>query len=195
MSADDERINELATSFQEGDIEGFVALVDQLQSRFYRVAYRITGDPDGALDVVQDAFVKIHDRIDSWDGSRFTSWGYRIVTNLAIDGLRRKRREQKAWEGRAAETDEYGEDTAGETIVAEERRALVDQVKAAIEELPPGQRAVVALRHYESFSLKEIAEVRGCALGTVKSTLHQAFRNLRRTLGSDLLTRVAEGAA
>ena len=191
----DERINQLASAFQDGDVEAFVALVDQLQTRFYRVAYRITGDPDGALDVVQDAFVKIHDRIDSWDGSRFVSWGYRIVTNLAIDGLRRKRREQRAWEGRAAETEELGEDTTNETLVAEERRALVDQVKAAIEELPPGQRAVVALRHYESFSLKEIAEVRGCALGTVKSTLHQAFRNLRRSLGSELLAQVAEGAA
>lgn len=190
-----ERINELATAFQDGDVDSFVVLVDELQSRFYRVAYRITGDPDGALDVVQDAFVKIHDRIDSWDGSRFTSWGYRIVTNLAIDGLRRKRREQKAWEGRAAETDEFGEDNTGQALIAEERQELVDQVRAAIEELPPGQRAIVALRHYESFSLKEIAEVRGCALGTVKSTLHQAFRNLRRSLGNELLARVAEGAA
>ena len=54
----------------------------------------------------------------------------------------------------------------------------------------------MALRHYEGFSLKEIAEVRGCALGTVKSTLHQAFRSLRRNLGRELLEQVAtEGAA
>ena len=63
--------------------------------------------------------------------------------------------------------------------------------KEAIELLPDGQRTVVALRHYEGFSLKEIAEVRGCALGTVKSTLHQAFRSLRKSLGAELLENVA----
>lgn len=94
QSTPEESINELATAFQEGDGEAFVQLVDLLQDRYYRVAYRILGDPDAALDVVQDAFVKIHKRIETWDGqSRFTSWSYRIVTNLAIDGLRRKKRE------------------------------------------------------------------------------------------------------
>ena len=91
MPAEDS-INETAHAFQDGDPEAFVTLVDELQDRFYRVAYRIVGEPDSALDVVQDAFVKIHGRIDSWDGrSRFSSWAYRIVTNLAIDGLRRRK--------------------------------------------------------------------------------------------------------
>lgn len=69
------------------------------------------------------------------------------------------------------------------------------QVKAAIAELPPGQRAAVVLRHYEGLSLKEIADARGCALGTVKSTLHQAFRNLRKSLGTEVLQRVGEEAS
>lgn len=56
-----------------------------------RVAYRVVGDADGALDAVQDAFVKIHTHIGSWDQrARFTSWAYRIVTNAAIDGIRRR---------------------------------------------------------------------------------------------------------
>lgn len=191
MPAEDS-INELARAFQDGDPGAFVQLVDQMQDRYYRVAYRIVGDSDAALDVVQDAFVKIHRRIETWDGrSRFASWSYRIVTNLAIDGLRRKKRELKAWEGRAAEQPEFQEDQCQENLVAEEQTELVVRVKAAIADLPPGQRAVVALRHYEGCTLKEIAEVRGCALGTVKSTLHQAFRSLRRALGSELLGQLA----
>lgn len=183
---------QLARTFQDGDQGAFGDLVEVYQERFYRVSYRVLGNPEEALDVVQDAFVKIHDRIDTWDReSRFSSWAYRIVTNLAIDGLRRKTRERKAVEGRAQEAPEYLEDRAADGLLAEEQRELVRQVQEAIERLPDGQRAVVALRHYEGFSLKDIALVRGCALGTVKSTLHQAFRSLRKSLGADLLERVA----
>ncbi|HBP20254.1 MAG TPA: hypothetical protein DEA08_21000 [Planctomycetes bacterium] len=195
----DERIQELALQFRraqaEGERDAFVQLVDLLQDRFYRIAYRVVGDPDTALDVAQDAFVKIHDRIDRWDGdSRFTSWAYRVVTTLAIDGLRRRKREMKAWEGRAAEQPDHVEDASQDTVEREERAQLVATVKAAIDELPPGQRAIVALRHYEGFTLKEIAEIRGCALGTVKSTLHQAFRSLRKTLGTETLSRAGQVA-
>jgi RNA polymerase sigma-70 factor (ECF subfamily) len=192
----DDPITPLAIAFQDGDPDAFAQLVDSLQERFYRIAYRVVGNPDTALDVVQDAFVKIHGNIGSWDRrSRFFSWSYRVVTNLAIDGLRKKGRERKAWETRAATAVEFQEDTSSDGLLEQERARLVVRVKNAIEQLPPGQRAIVALRHYESFSLKEIAEVRGCALGTVKSTLHQAFRSLRRSLGRELLEQVAGEAS
>lgn len=182
----------LAHRFREGDQAVFGDLVDAYQERFYRVAYRVCGDTDEALDVVQEAFVKIHRQIGTWDGgSRFSSWAFRIVTNLAIDGIRRRGRERKAWEARAHDADEAVEEAQDGRLLAEEQRDLVGKVKAAIAALPEGQRAIVALRHYEGFSLKEIAEVRGCALGTVKSTLHQAFRSLRKTLGSETLEQVA----
>ncbi len=194
MAADP--ITDTARRFQEGDAEAFAELVDLLQDRLYRVAYRVVGDAEAALDAVQDTFVKIHKSIGSWDGeSRFTAWSYRVVTNVAIDGLRRRGREQRAWEGRAAEQPLLQDDDTDAGLVAEERRELVARVNEAIEELPPGQRAIVALRHYEGLSLKEIAEARGCALGTVKSTLHQAFRSLRRSLGAELLQRVGEAGA
>jgi RNA polymerase sigma-70 factor, ECF subfamily len=192
----DDPIQDLALAFRGGDSEAFVQLVEDLQDRFFRLAYRITHDHDAALDVAQDAFVKIHDRIDRWDGqSRFTSWAYRVVTNMAIDLLRKQKREAKAREARALEQPEVVEDRSEDSLVAEERAQLVEQVKAAIEALPPGQRAIVALRHYEGCTLKEISEIRGCALGTVKSTLHQAFRSLRRSLGAETLQRAGQVSA
>lgn len=192
----DDPITDLARRFQGGEAEAFGLLVEQLQERLYRVAYRVVGDADGALDAVQDAFVKIHTHIGSWDQrARFTSWAYRIVTNAAIDGIRRRGREARAREARAAEQTAFAEDRTADGLEAEEQQALVTQVKAAIAELPPGQRAAVVLRHYEGLSLKEIADARGCALGTVKSTLHQAFRNLRKSLGTEVLQRVGEEAS
>ena len=105
--------------------------------------------------------------------------------------VRKKTRERKAVESRAQTTPEFLEDRSADGLLAEEQAELVQRVREAIERLPDGQRTVVALRHYEGFSLKDIAEVRGCALGTVKSTLHQAFRSLRKSLGAEFLERVA----
>ncbi|MEZ6187730.1 MAG: RNA polymerase sigma factor [Planctomycetota bacterium] len=183
---------QLARNFQDGDAPAFADLIDAYQERFYRVAYRILGDADAALDVVQDAFVKIHRSIEQWDAaSKFSSWAFRVVTNLAIDRIRRSTRERKAWEHRAQEEPAYLDDTTDAGLVAQDRKRLVEEIKLAIEDLPPGQRTVVALRHYEGFSLKEIAEIRGCAVGTVKSTLHQAFRSLRNSLGPQALSRAS----
>ena len=186
-----EEADALARQFLAGEPGAFGSLVELLQARFYRIAYRVTGDSETSLDVVQDAFVKIHKNAASWDqGSRFTSWSYRIVTNLAIDTHRRRGRERKAVESRAQAQPRYLDDHCADGLVAEERAELVSRVKDAISQLPPKQQAIVALRHYEGFSLKEIAEIRGCALGTVKSTLHQAFRNLRKHMGQELLEQV-----
>src|SRR5262249_3124318 len=143
-------------------------------------------NPDDALDVTQDAFVRIHKGISGWDErAAFFSWSYRIVTNLAIDSLRRKGRDRKARAVAAQERPEAYDDPEPQEVSQADVQKLVDRAREAIEALPPGQRAIVALRHYENLSLKEIAEIRGCAVGTVKSTLHQAFTSLRRALGGD----------
>jgi RNA polymerase sigma-70 factor, ECF subfamily len=191
---------ELARAFQEkGDSEAFGELIERNQERLYHLAYRITGDSDDALDVVQEVFVKIYHAIAGWDGrSSFYTWCYRITTNVAIDHVRRRGRDRKARETllrRHGDALVLAAD-APCGIEAEERAQLLETVHEAIGELPPGQRCIVALRHYEGLSMAEIAEVRGCAVGTVKSTLHQAFRKLRDALKRDAAERfgiVTEG--
>jgi RNA polymerase sigma-70 factor (ECF subfamily) len=181
-----ERAQTLARAFRAGRIEAFGELVDLFKERFYRVAYRVLGNPDDALDVTQDAFVRIHRGISSWDErAAFFSWSSRIVTNLAIDTLRKKGRDRKARTQAALERPEAHDDPEPQEVSQEDVARLVARAREAIESLPPGQKAIVALRHYENLSLKEIAEIRGCAVGTVKSTLHQAFTSLRRALGGD----------
>jgi RNA polymerase sigma-70 factor (ECF subfamily) len=182
----------LAREFQNGSAVAYGALVDLYQERFYRVAYRIVGHSDDALDVVQDAFVKLHRTIGSWDErSAFYSWAYRIVTNIAIDVLRKRGRDRKAREEVLNEKPGFHEDEEAPDLDQNDLRALISKARVAIESLPPKQKAIVALRHYEGLSLKEIADVRGCAVGTVKSTLHQAFANLRKALGDDPLALAA----
>jgi RNA polymerase sigma-70 factor (ECF subfamily) len=174
----------LARAFRDGSEEAFAELVELYRERLYRLAYRLTGSADDALDVVQDAFYKVYKGIDAWnERSAFYSWLYRVATNLAIDRLRRRRKDRVIQQDLLARGQPHADDPS--EVVAERGEALhrLAKVRRGIEALPEIQRAVMVLRHYEGLSLKEIAEQRGVALGTIKSTLHQAFRNLTRSLG------------
>ncbi len=186
MTGPDDEISALARRFRDGDEHAFEALQHRVRERLYRLAYRLTGRRDDALDVVQDALFKAYRDIARWnERASFYSWLYRVATNLAIDRLRRRKRVRALHERLAARAG--GPPRRGaEHIEHVDRRHDLDhqlaRVRRALDRLPPGQRAVMVLRHFEGLSLAEIAEVRGCALGTVKSALHQAFKNLHAAL-------------
>jgi RNA polymerase sigma-70 factor (ECF subfamily) len=147
------------------------------------VAFRLTGSSEDALDVVQDTFVKVYRDIESWnERSAFYSWLYRVATNLAIDRLRRRKKDRELANGAAHER-ATEQDNVAELVDARATEHELERLSKAVALLPEGQRTVVTLRHYEGLSLREIADLRGVALGTVKSTLHQAFRSLQRALG------------
>jgi RNA polymerase sigma-70 factor (ECF subfamily) len=189
----DDDASRLAREFRDGREEAFPELVELLRERLYRVAYRLTGSADDALDVVQDAFVKVYKDIGAWnERSAFYSWLYRVATNLAIDKLRRRKKDREIANGVARERPDAGGDNVDELIEARATQHDLGRLAAAVAALPEGQRVVVTLRHYEGLSLKEIADLRGIALGTVKSTLHQAFRNLQRLMGAKVDTTKSE---
>lgn len=173
----------------------FAALLAAHRDRLYRVAYRMVHHADDALDLAQEGFVKIHAQIDRWDRrSRFSTWSYRVMVNLCIDFLRQRRRRESLaiFDDRPPASPEMGPE---EEVAEREWRELAqDRLRRAVEALPPAQRAIVALRHYEGLALKDIAQVRELALGTVKSTLFQAYANLRRALEPSVANaRTAEG--
>jgi RNA polymerase sigma-70 factor (ECF subfamily) len=173
----------LAREFRDGREDAFPELVELFRERLYRLAFRLTGSSDDALDAVQETFLKVYRDIGSWnERSAFYSWLYRITLNLAIDRLRRRKKDRTLASGLVREHRE-AVDPLGDLVEERAREHDLARLRAAVAALPEGQRTVITLRHYEGLSLKEIAEVRGCALGTVKSTLHQAFRSIQRALG------------
>ena len=182
MERDDDG-SRLARAFREGHEDAFPELVELYRERLFALAFRLTGSGEDALDVVQDAFVKVYKDIGAWnERSAFYSWLYRVASNLAIDRLRRRKKDRALANG-VAERASAGLDQIDELVEARATEHALSRLAAAVERLPEGQRTVVTLRHYAGLSLQEIAETRGCALGTVKSTLHQAFRALQRALG------------
>jgi RNA polymerase sigma-70 factor (ECF subfamily) len=184
---------ELMARIQRDDEAAFAEFVSRYQRRFYRLAYGYLHDHEESLDAVQDAFIKIYRARNTWEprANPYT-WAYRIVANQCVDLLRKRK-------GFAATSLDDEESSEGRTLadtsavdplefqVAREQR---QRVMEAVLMLPPRQREIIMLRHYEDLSLQEIAEVQGCALGTVKSSLHRAIASLKGILeGGKAATR------
>ena len=156
--------------------------------RLYRLALSYVRNPDDALEVVQETFVKAFQKADRWDGSTEAGpWLSRVAVNQSIDRWRRNRRRQATFtplaEGAHDESLAAGGPDPARRVL---RREMRDRLAVALEGLPDRQRAVVVLRHYQEMSLDEIAQTLGMRLGTVKSTLHRALGRMRTGLRGEL---------
>jgi RNA polymerase sigma-70 factor (ECF subfamily) len=171
----------LAERFKAGDELAFPELVKLWEQKLYRTFYGMTGNAHDAMDLTQDTFLRVYQGIRRWDGrSSFSTWLNRVATNIGIDFLRKRGRSKEIPAPEAGL--EVGVEDPTPLEDAEEKAVQVQALRGAMDSLPEGQRVVMALRHYQGLSLKEIAEIRGCAVGTVKSALFQAFRNLRKAI-------------
>ena len=165
-----------------GDGAAFVTLVERHRGMVYRVAFQYAGNHHDADDIAQEVFIKVYRSLGGFrQDAQFTSWLYRIAMNACIDHGRRrspvsfplKSEDERTWEVAA---DDPGPE---ERVFAGEVRAAVT---AAVDGLPPQQRLIFAMRHFEGMKLIDIAEALGVAEGTVKRQLHSAVHRLRRAL-------------
>jgi RNA polymerase sigma-70 factor (ECF subfamily) len=177
----------LVSRARAGDTEAFDALMRQHMDRVYALAYRMLRDREEALDVVQEVFIKLHGAIGSLRAEgQVGAWLYRVCTNHCIDRSRRRR------ETAPLEEDLHADGSESRPEESLERRELQRVVLAAVDGLPPRQRAVFLLRHYEYLSLEEIGQSLGCATGTVKAHLSRATSKVRTAL-AEYLGRRPEG--
>jgi RNA polymerase sigma-70 factor (ECF subfamily) len=176
----------LAKRAQRGDQKAFAALVTRHQRYVYNLAYRLLRDAQEAEDLAQEAFLRAWRGLPGFrgaaeaGGARFTTWLYRIVTNLCynrLPGLRRQlaQQDEEMLERVAAPSAH----TPAAQLEAGERRA---RVQAAIEALPDKYRMVVSLYYLQEQSYQEIADVLDLPLGTVKTHLYRARGRLKRLL-------------
>ncbi len=157
------------------------AIVRDHSARVYRLAYRLTGDKHDAEDLTQEVFIRVFRSLSSYAPGTFEGWLHRITTNLFLDGVRRKQR---------IRIDAIGDDSERHPATGElhspERRfehANLDlDVQRALGDLSPEYRAAVVLCDIEGLSYEEIAVTLGIKLGTVRSRIHRARAQLRRSL-------------
>ena len=171
-----------------GERSAFDELVRKYEKRVYNLAYRLSGSYDDANDISVDAFVRVFQAIRMFRGdANFSTWLFRIVTNVYLDRRKRMRNKQHLSLEEAIEVDESTvtrqvEDpgpTPGTVVELKERARLIQD---AIVSLPTDQRTMIVLYHTEGFSYEEIATVLELPIGTVKSRLNRARLKLREKL-------------
>ena len=172
--------SDLLARARGGDLVAFEEVVRLYQRRVYGVAYRIVRRHDVADDVSQEAFIRAHKALATFDTTRpFGPWICRIAANLAINHVRSPRsREEELPEGHA-ETPSPAGGSPLESVLHQEAKVVLD---AALERIPAEQRAVFVLRVVEELSYREIADALGISIGTVMSRLSRAREKLREAL-------------
>ena len=178
---------DLVRAVLDGDGDAYRGIVERYKGRAYGVALGILGDPDEALDVVQEGFVKAYYGLKDFRfGSSFYTWLYRMLVNLAIDRKRSQARRGTVPldEGVRVDEDPDFEHLSVARTPEEvlQDRQLGDALTRAIGALPDHHRTVILLREVEGLSYEEIAEAMKCSVGTVMSRLHYARAKLRETL-------------
>ncbi|MEE8142172.1 MAG: sigma-70 family RNA polymerase sigma factor [Planctomycetota bacterium] len=162
-----------------GDRRLFAELLKRYQDRVVNLVYRLVGDWDAALDLGQEAFLRIYRRASSYrpEGNA-KSWILAVAMNVARDYLRSRRRilyldRIDVGDGFMSPGLNRGPATPPEILEREESRRRVRQV---LQALPSSARTILLLRDFEGLSYEEMAEVLGCEMGTVKSRLHRGRR-------------------
>ena len=162
------------------DSAGLDRLVSGHLSEMLRFATRLTGDPETAEEVVQEALVRV---VRSWKSFRgeaqFRTWLLRIVINAFRDQLAARRQTEDLRE----EVPDWREADPASAVLAGELRRLI---AARVSALPPRQREVLVLVTYEGLSTREVAEVLGISEANVYATLHVARKRLRKELAAHL---------
>jgi len=183
---------ELIQLAQAGNLSAFEQLVQRYDRRVLTIAASYVHSSDDAKDIYQEVFLRVYRSLGKFESrSEFSTWLYRITTNVCLSHRSRAKRHQH--ESLAGETD--GEDGAyhAERAVAERttdgdvhRREITERVAGALKVLSPRQRLVFTLRHYEGFKLREIADLMNVAEGSVKKYLFEATTRMRGEL-TDLI--------
>jgi RNA polymerase sigma-70 factor (ECF subfamily) len=183
--------DDLIREAQAGERTAFDSLVRRYDQSVLRLALHMLGNEQDAQDVHQEAFIKAYRHLGNFRFEcSFYTWLYRIVTNLCLDQLRRRksRREDPATvlDASGGEMDlmaNISDERAMANPARElERKIMGEQIKDALDKLTPRERTVFELKHYQGLKLRTIGEMLSTTEETAKNTLFRATRKLREQL-------------
>lgn len=182
-------IKERIQQVRDGNPQAFEDIVDFYKDKVFQLCYRMLGDRHEAEDIAQEAFLRAYVNIHTFQMNRkFSTWLYRIATNLCIDRMRKKKpdyfldAEVAGTEG----LDMYSQLPSDTKLPEEElvNLELKERIEVEIQKLPDKYRSVIVLKYIEDLSLKEISDILHLPLGTVKTRIHRGRDALRKSLRS-----------
>ena len=188
------QVDSLIRAAQRGDQDAFEQLVRAYDQSVLRLAMNLLRSPEDARDVYQEAFLRVYKNLDSFRfDCSFHTWLYRIVTNICLDQLRKRkvRKEEpsvvETSEGPVDRMDTFEEE--GPNADPERsmwNRELKHRIEGALAELTPRERMVFELRHYQGLRLRNIGEMLGTTEEAAKNCLFRATQKMRSVLGDFL---------
>lgn len=169
-----------------GDRDAFRMLVEQHSRYVYALAHRMTGSPQDAEDVVQEAWLKAHKQLSRFEArANFRTWLHRITVNCSIDLIRARRHHEDAHDPADLEVGPLSERGAERQITPERMTAsgqIADRVQQALGLLTALERAAFTLRHVEGLSIDEVGEKLGLKSSATKHSIFRAVKKMRHAL-------------
>lgn len=188
MNDEQMREQRLVAAARGGDGGAFETLVRLYEKRVFALAVRMCGSREDAAEASQEAFLAAWQGLAFFRGeSSFSTWLYRLTSNACVDLLRREGRHRAA-AGPSLDDEEAGLDVPDQTLSPQdeaERRELREAIDRGLEALTPEHRQVLVLREMHQLSYDEIADVLSLDVGTVKSRISRARKQLRNFLLKD----------
>ena len=170
----------LVEKTQAGDREAFREIVRLYQQKVFVLAYSFFRNREDALDIVQDTFLRLHEKIRMFEkGRNFQGWLLQIAKNLCVDYYRKNYSRRKELESEK-NLDELSPAAPGDP--AGQALDLKEPLSRCLERLAKQQRTIFILKHFNELQYNEIAQVLNISVGTVKSLHYKAVQNLRKHL-------------
>lgn len=184
--------NSLVSEFISGNDEAFAQLVTRYKDSITNYLNMMVGDYDIAVDLSQETFLRVYRSIDRYSNLyQFSTWIYRIATNLAIDELRYRKRRGQVFYKNVVGSRQPGNKEGREFEITDPRRSPSDEILRkessqvlgdAIRSLPKKYRTAFIMKEVQELPYETIAKVLNCSSGTIKSRLHRARELLQRKL-------------
>lgn len=181
---------QLVEKSMDGDLDAFEELVLLFDKKIYNYCLRMTNNRSDAEDLAQEVFLKVYKNLKNFrKDSKFSTWIYRIAYNTCVDNYRKKRLkllplnkiiDEEQQEIGIPSSDPLPE----EQVISNEKYSLI---KECIAQLKPRYKSAIILRDIHNYSYREIAEILGIPIGTVKSDISRARALLRKALESRLM--------
>jgi len=183
---------ELVRRAQAGDRQALADLIGSQQTYVYSIAMSLMHQPADAADMTQEAFIRLLRSIGTYRGeTKFTTWLYRLVTNICLDGMRRRGRPVESLDVALGDD---GSTTLGDRLEDADRRTQPDEqvrfqesaaeVRAALAQLPAAQRLALTLHYFDDMRYEDIATAMDLPLNTVKSHIRRGKERMASLLHS-----------
>ena len=176
---------ELVRQVKQGYQSSFTELISRYQKNIFKLAYGFFQDKDDAMEIVQETFIRLYQKLDGFDENNektlFKNWVNRIAYNLCIDFYRKFKKKKADMK----ELYEFNRGSKSLTTRQEDQldhESFQENIKKSVMQLPKKQQTVFVLKHYQGLKHQEISSMLNLSVGTIKALYHRSIKNLKKHL-------------